>query len=130
MGIDYGAKRIGVAFTDEAETMAFPHSVVENNVDVFYALKKLAEEKQAKKIVVGLPLALDGEPTDATAGAREFAKRLGRETGLALDFADERFTSAQARRAGNPDMAVDASSAALILEQYISRDDFMKRKMG
>lgn len=128
MGIDYGAKRIGVAFTDKDETMAFPHGVVENSADVFRALKKLAEEKRVEKIIIGLPLDLNNEPTDATFGAREFAKTLAQELQLPVDFESEIFTTRQSARIQGTHEHIDASAAALILDFYLQKRSFMQKK--
>ena len=41
MGIDYGHKNVGVAFSDEGGVMAFPHGVIPNNADLFKKIKTL-----------------------------------------------------------------------------------------
>lgn len=128
MGIDYGAKRIGVAFTDKDETMAFPHGVVEHNADTLRALKKLAEERHAEKIIIGLPLDLNNELTDATFGARKFAKTLARELQLPVDFESEIFTTQQSLRIQGKHERIDASAAALILDFYLQKRSFMQKK--
>lgn len=129
MGIDYGTKRIGIALTDQNGTMAFPFEVLEHDSTVISNIKRIVQERGVKKIVIGLPLDLAGEPTDATAGSRTFAKTLNSELGIPVDFADEIYTSQQAARIQGKKESIDASSAALILDQYLRRPGFMQKKL-
>lgn len=55
MGIDYGTKRIGVAFSDEREVMAFPHGVLINEGNIVDIINSLADKEGVKKIVIGDP---------------------------------------------------------------------------
>lgn len=129
MGIDYGTKRIGIALSDQEGTMAFPLEVLAYERAVVNNIKRVVQERGVKKIIIGLPFALDGKPTDATAGAWEFAKTLNRELGIPVDFADEIYTSQQAARIQGKKESIDASSAALILDQYLRRPGFMQKKL-
>ena len=53
MGIDYGHKKVGVAFSDEGGLMAFPHSVIANSPDLLETLCKLVKEKECQKLLLG-----------------------------------------------------------------------------
>lgn len=130
MGIDYGTKHIGIALSDQEGTMAFPFEVLAHDGAAIKNIGCIVREREVKKIIVGLPLNLDGSPTDATAGAREFAKTLNRELEIPVDFADEIYTSQQAARIQGKKESIDASSAALILDQYLKRRGFMQKKLS
>ena len=53
LGIDYGAKRVGVAVSDRDATIAFPRAVLVNDGTVIAQLKKITEEERIESIVVG-----------------------------------------------------------------------------
>ena len=92
IGLDYGAKRVGVAVSDRTRMIASPYSVVETTraVEVIADLV-LAEE--AELVVVGLPVGLAGNETASTVGARRFADELSERLSVTVELADERFTS-------------------------------------
>lgn len=101
LGIDLGRRRIGVALTDSAGTMATPYEVVTRCGDRHgdhRAIARLAEETGAEALVVGLPLSLDGSVGPAAAAAQEEAGELASATGLPVELWDERFTTISAER--------------------------------
>jgi putative Holliday junction resolvase len=55
MGIDYGTKRIGIAFSDERGLMAFPHDVLDNDGNIVDIINSLAQKEEIEKIVIGDP---------------------------------------------------------------------------
>ncbi|MGV3758458.1 MAG: Holliday junction resolvase RuvX, partial [Actinomycetota bacterium] len=84
-GIDLGAKRIGVALSDSAGTMATPYEVVQRSGDRprdHRRIAALAEEAGAEVLVVGLPRSLDGTDGPAARAARAEATELAAATGL------------------------------------------------
>lgn len=127
IGIDPGERRIGVAVGDDETGMAFPRPALRAGSGAPDGIRALAQAEGTRRIVVGLPLNLDGsEGTQATA-ARAFGARLG-ALGLEVTFSDERLTTwdaaermaqSGARRPSVPD-AIDSAAAALILEQYLA----------
>lgn len=126
IGIDYGARRIGVARSDEEGKIAFPLRTIEYRArkNAIAALKKICDA-QIKAIVIGLPIGLDGKETDETAVVRRFAADLGALVGQLIYFENEMLTSRVARHAGMTGGHIDAASAAIILQSYLER----KRKM-
>lgn len=78
-------------------------------------------------ILIGLPLNMNGSEGLPAQRVREFAERLGRRTGLAVELCDERLTSVAAEellreRGANPDRRsgkVDALAAAILLQGYL-----------
>lgn len=101
LGIDLGTKRIGVALTDSAGTMATPFEVVARSGDRrrdHRQIAALAEETGAEVLVVGLPLSLDGSVGPAAAAAQAEALELAAATGLPVELWDERLTTVSADR--------------------------------
>ena len=101
LGVDPGARRIGLALSDEDAQIASPHSTVEVQ-GLERALREvaaLAARLEAERVVVGLPLRLDGSEGEAARRARKFAERLGALTQLPIVLWDERLTTAAAERA-------------------------------
>ncbi len=120
LALDHGTVRTGVAVSDESGTLARPLTVIER-VDGgrgFAALLALLESAQAARIVVGLPVSLDGREHDQARRARAFAARLGAAVDTPVELYDERFTSKLADRRGGT-APRDARAAATLLEDYL-----------
>lgn len=101
LGIDLGAKRIGVALSDSAGTMATPYEVVQRSGDRprdHRRIAALAEEAGAEVLVVGLPRSLDGSDGPAAVAARAEAAELAEATSLPVELWDERLTTVTAER--------------------------------
>ncbi|MGZ4684051.1 MAG: Holliday junction resolvase RuvX [Acidimicrobiales bacterium] len=130
IGIDLGSKRIGVAVSDSGGVLASPYEVVIRSGDEqrdHRRLLEIAEEVEAERIVVGLPLSLDGTmgPT-AVAYAAE-AERLGATTALPVETYDERLTTVTADRslmernmkADARRRIIDKVAAAVMLQAWL-----------
>lgn len=130
MGIDLGSKRIGVAVSDSGGVLASPYEVVLRSEDEerdHRRLLEIAEELEAERIVIGLPLSLDGSmgPT-AVAYAAE-AERLGATTALPVETYDERLTTVTADRslmerkmkADARRRIIDMVAAAVMLQAWL-----------
>ncbi len=97
-GIDYGTVRIGVAIGDLEVRMASPHENYTRRslpLDAQY-FATLAREERLVRWVVGLPVHLDGGESQKSQEARAFGKWLNEQTGVPVEFYDERYTSSQA----------------------------------
>ncbi|MGH9315143.1 MAG: Holliday junction resolvase RuvX [Vicinamibacterales bacterium] len=137
LGIDAGAKRIGLALSDPSGTLASPWrtiracgSIGADTAAITALVAELGRDSSAEPvstIVVGLPLRLDGSPTDQTPRVRALAAALEAATGLAIALQDERLTSREAesrlairekdwRRRKEK---LDAAAAAVILQDYL-----------
>lgn len=121
---------MGVAVSDETQTIAQPHSTISRTRgrDVLDDIVNLVRELSVSRIVVGLPLQLDGAEGDAAAEARAFGAAVGRATALEVTYLDERLTSKQAERhliASGASRARrrqvgDQVAATLILQQVLA----------
>lgn len=131
MSVDYGDVRTGVAVCDKNEILASPVTVItERDADILAdKIISLAEEYKAESFVVGLPKNMDGSEGFRAEACREFAGKLHEKSGLATDLYDERLTTVSAHNALNMTntrgkkrkAVVDAVSAVMILEDYMSR---------
>lgn len=133
MGVDYGARRIGVALSDPTRTIASPLTTLVRRVGKrppWGELERLVQDHEVAELVVGLPLDLAGGETEWTGEVREFAAHLERRTNRPVSLFDERLTSVEAervvrgsglRRSQREEKArVDAAAAAIILRNYLA----------
>ena len=117
---DFGLKRIGVAVGNTLIRQAQPLSIITaaTNDAKFDAIGALIREWQPKLCVVGLPLHPDGAEHEMTVRCRRFANQLNGRFNVPTALVDERYSSAViAQKRGE---AVDAQSAAIILQQYFN----------
>ena len=123
LGIDYGAKRIGIAVSDQGGKIAFPKKVIFNrgNKRVMEEIGALLKEESISKIIIGLPISLDGSESEQTKEVRKFSGDLSKRTALNIEFENEMLTTRMAKQAGVSKEHLDESSAALILQSYLDK---------
>lgn len=119
MGIDYGTKKVGLAFTDESGSMAFPHSVLPNDGHLLEVISLLAKEKDVKEIVIGHSLNKTGKANALHASVEEFITDLTLELGLPIHLEPEQYSTQQAMRIQGKNDQTDAAAAAIILDSFI-----------
>ncbi len=98
LAFDYGERYVGVAVGDESLGLAHPLDTIEARDEAtrMSGVAARVAEWAPRRIVVGLPLAMDGTPHALTARAREFAQALEARFGLPVSLVDERLSSADA----------------------------------
>ena len=131
MSVDYGDVRTGVAVCDKNEILASPVTVItDSNADsLAEKITSLSKDYRAEMFVVGLPKNMDGSEGFRAEACREFAAKLKEKSGLETELYDERLTTVSAHNALNATntrgkkrkAVVDAVSAVMILEDYMSR---------
>jgi len=130
LGLDVGAKRIGIAVSDELGLTAQPVLTLEvhrSRRDDLRSIARLARRFSVAAIVVGNPLHLSGESSPGAAKTQLFAAELGQLTGLPIHLWDERLTTHEAHQllyqAGHPRQdhksVVDQVAAVLILQSFL-----------
>lgn len=132
MSVDYGDVRTGVAFCDKSEVLASPYGVIHESYQpkLVQKLAGIAAEKGAQKIIVGLPVNMDGSYGFRCDACRELGKMLQKTSGIEVDYQDERLTtviahdflSANNVKGKKRKEKVDAVSAVLILQSYIDKN--------
>jgi putative Holliday junction resolvase len=128
MSLDYGHKRVGVAFSDPFRSFALPDTAIFNSPTLISDLMKIVADKGVTHILVGLPLHMNGTDTPQTTLTRDFANLLAKE-GIPLSFWDERMSSkAVERQMLSADASrktrkqnVDSQAAAFILQGFLDR---------
>jgi putative Holliday junction resolvase len=133
LGVDLGSKRIGLAATDESNTLASPYAVFERGDDpdaIHRAIIDTAREVGADRIVVGLPVSLDGTRGPAARAVLDEVgklKWLARGERIAVDLHDERFSTVLAEQGFDESgtkrrkrrRMVDAAAATVILQSWL-----------
>ncbi|PIS13474.1 MAG: Holliday junction resolvase RuvX [Candidatus Tagabacteria bacterium CG09_land_8_20_14_0_10_41_14] len=152
LGVDYGTKRIGLALSDKTGKFAFPYSVIKFTLpqDVNLEIRKICEENNVKKIVLGKPEGYKGDAGKILGQIEKFKKEMEKSIGLPVIYENEVLTTQQAKRPfsatkprgktsnyrgetlpaaclsgrqGRQGSIVrkDASAAAIILQSYLDR---------
>ncbi len=131
LGVDFGTRRIGLAVSDPSGAIAFPAGTLESRGlrRDLESLCALVKEREVTRIVVGLPLHMDGRRGPEAEAAEKFAAQLGEATGLPVDLFDERWTTREAeraleetgRRGRRRRQVVDSVAASLLLRAYLER---------
>lgn len=130
IGLDLGAKRIGVAISDRSGTIASPLTVLvrgRSRRDDHARIAELVRTEEADCVVVGLPRSLSGADGPAARAARTEAERLATVVGVPVETHDERLTTVTAERSlaeggvrgAARRQVVDKVAAAVILQSWL-----------
>lgn len=132
LGIDFGARRIGLATGNTVTGTARPLSTIRHRGHPLVDIEPVIREWRPGRIIVGLPLAADGSETTMSRAARSFSAALQARFGpIRVEFQDERYTSrladsqfAKARRDGHARRRdarnLDSLAAAIIVESWLA----------
>ena len=120
LALDYGTARCGCAISDPTGTLVRPLPAVEPPDPGRIA--ELAAEHGAERVVVGLPISLDGKEGAQARLSRAFAGKLGELTDVPVETYDERLTTRMAQRSAREGAKADPDSlaAAHLLESYLA----------
>jgi putative holliday junction resolvase len=139
MGIDYGSKRVGIALSDDGGTLAFPKTILANDMSLLESIEQLCTRENISAIVLGESHDLSGKANKIMGSIEEFKRNLEAELNLPVYYQKEFMTTIEARgRAGKESTtarkvskqrnakntkgaAADASAAALILQRYLDK---------
>ena len=137
LGVDFGDTRTGLALSDPSRLLAsgletLSPGGMEKTAE---AVAKVAKERNAAAVVVGLPKNMDGTEGFRAVRCREFAEKLSALTGLPVAMLDERLTTVSASRYLNETNTrgtarkgvIDTLSAQIILQNALDRLRALKR---
>src|SRR5579883_787511 len=134
--LDVGDARVGVAVSDELGVAAHPVGVLRRRGGRhdLRALAALLAPFAPERLVVGLPLNMDGSEGVRAARTRSFAARAAAHLGLPVEFVDERLTTFEAAqrlaaagvRGRRRREALDRVAAAVILETHLAREGVLR----
>ena len=135
LGIDYGARRIGLALSDATATLASPWRLLQRPPSEAETLRVIiseiatlaADSDGLEAVVVGWPRRLDGTPTDQTPLVEAFARGLEAKISVPVVLQDERLSSTEAESRlalrekdwKKRKLKLDAAAAAVILQDYL-----------
>ena len=139
LAVDVGSVRIGVASCDPGGLLASPLTTVRRGKGDLAELARLAGDRQAIEVVVGLPTSLSGMAGQAADQARDFAEALASVIApVPVRLVDERFTTVIAHaalRQGGRDSrerrtVIDQAAAALLLQGTLDAERSAGRPPG
>ena len=129
MGLDVGTKRIGVATYDDSKLITTPQLVLnrQSNLKDFVKIKEFFDENKITAIVIGLPLAMNGEKSKMSEFVEKFTKNFDEFLAgkIPIYLFDERLTSFEARIFNDSQLSrkknkfYDDISASLILRSFL-----------
>jgi len=128
--VDWGEARIGLAVSDPTRTLATPYATLaekDKGLQIKLVVALIAQLEIAE-IIVGMPLALDGNATSTTRPAMKYAEKLARLVSVPVTLVDERLTSVTAEerlseagwRSTREDKGrIDSAAAAVMLQTWL-----------
>ncbi len=129
LGIDLGARRVGLALSDPQGIIGSPLQTIalESESSLVRRVVRLCREREIELVVIGLPVSVDGSEGPGCARSRRIAQRLS-EQGIACRLHDESWSSREAEEAlratgrsrKTAREKVDAIAASLILQDYLA----------
>ena len=132
LGFDYGEKYIGIAVGQTLTKTARALTTVKakNGVPDWQQIEKLIETWNPERLIVGLPLNMDGSPQKMTNQAKRFASHLRHHFKLPVELMDERLSTVEARASLFEEKGyralqksyIDATSAKYILESWLQKN--------
>jgi putative Holliday junction resolvase len=126
IALDVGERRIGVAVSDPTGTLVTPHTVIQrrSKAEDFATVARLVAELEAERVVVGLPLSLNGEVGPQARRVTRYARALAQTLDVPVELYDERYSTVTAdallAESGHKRrVPIDAAAAAVILQNYL-----------
>ena len=130
LALDFGLRHLGVAVGNTFSRTAQPLAIIKAKAGVpdWAALSSLAEEWRPDRIVVGLPINMDGSPSELSERASKLARQVEGRIGVVVSLVDERLSSREAKRSAlaeghRGDFAaepIDDQAAAIILSTWLN----------
>ena len=130
LGVDWGEKRIGLALSDESQTLAQPLATLTRRAGKRFPMTQLQAHLATHHVVgvvVGLPLDQHGAEGHSATAARRLSEEIAKRSGLPVALWDERMTTARVLQAvremggtirGRKE-DLDALAATLLLQHYL-----------
>jgi putative pre-16S rRNA nuclease len=129
LALDHGAKRIGIAVSDESQMIAQPLEYIPaaSFADCLARLNDLINDQEVEMILIGMPRNMDGTFGPAALKVQDFVEALRSSLSVPIKTWDERLTSAQANRVlieanvrrDKRKEKVDKMAAAILLQSYL-----------
>jgi putative Holliday junction resolvase len=100
MSIDYGERHIGIALSDPEQFISFPFLTIDTRKtpSYFQKIAEITKEQDVEKIIVGIPLSIDGKETTKSKKIKAFTDKLAQYVDLPIAFWDESCTTKEASK--------------------------------
>jgi len=131
LGIDHGNKRVGLALSDPLKIIAKPYKTItyKNIDDLCAKIQLIISKEEVERIVLGLPMGMQGQRTQQTENVTLFEEHLKSVIDVPIVLEDERLSSVSAEKAlilqnvktGHNKGRIDETAAAIFLQQYLDR---------
>jgi putative Holliday junction resolvase len=131
LALDWGTVRVGAALSDPLGKIASPYETfpAKPQVELVRRIRETVEKEHVERIIVGLPLNMDGSEGSSAASARAFAEDVRRDLAIPVEMVDERLSSFEAeyrlraigRKPSRDKGRVDRAAAAILLQEYLDQ---------
>ena len=138
LALDYGEKRLGLAISDVTRTIARPYRTLsaQSLKQIINELRKIIEQENIEKIIVGLPRTLKGTDSRQTEVVREFVQELQQRLTIPIVMEDERLTTIQAhatlhalgKKPSRHRDRVDQYAAVHLLQTVLDREKWQQKR--
>ena len=129
LAIDYGEKRLGLAISDPNQIISKPLKtiILSDSQYIYNELEKIISDYEIQKLIIGLPLGMDGKNTQQTSKVEAFKEDLQHKISIPVILFDERLSSVSAKKslisqgikAGHNKSKIDQAAAAIFLQHFL-----------
>lgn len=125
LAVDYGQQKVGLAISDEQKKVAVTKGVLIGLTQnkLIEKIKALVNLEKVGKVLVGLPLSMEGKLTEMTAEVKLFVEKLRDHLKVPVQTIDERFTTSAAQEllkdVEHKEKKEDAVAAQILLQNYL-----------
>ena len=129
LAIDYGEKRLGLAISDPNQIISKPLKtiILSDSQYIYNELEKIISDYEIQKLIIGLPLGMDGKKTQQTRKVEAFKEDLQNKISIPVILFDERLSSVSAKKSlisqgiktGHNKSKIDQTAAAIFLQHFL-----------
>ena len=129
LAIDYGEKRLGLAISDPNQIISKPLKtiILSDSQYIYKELEKIISDYEIQKLIIGLPLGMDGKKTQQTSKVEAFKEDFQNKISIPVILFDERLSSVSAKKSlisqgiktGHNKSKIDQTAAAIFLQHFL-----------
>ena len=129
LAIDHGEKRLGLAISDPNQIISKPLKtlILSDLQHIYNELEKIISDYEIQKLIIGLPIGMDGKNTQQTSKVEAFKENLQNKIDIPIILFDERLSSVSAKKSlisqgiktGHNKSKIDQTAAAIFLQHFL-----------